>query len=311
MRNLTKTPTRILLAAAALMLASAILQGADYPTTVLSLNPVGYWRLSESVSPPPANIVANVGSLGAAADGYAYPGTTLAQGVPGVVGNSITFSNNTGGGNAYDAGSLVNVPYNAALNPNGPWTVEFWGRPSILARHDGDILAAVSSMNTGQSRSGWLMYHNTGGGSAGFDDNWEFRIGGTTSYAYTLDSPSGSAPAGVWGHVVGVFDGTFALLYLNGRLVAGPLAPASGRSYNPNSAKPFRIGAWDGAGFGRNFDGTLDEVAFYSSALDANSISNHYYVGTNNPAAYAAAVLANSPVGYWHLAEQVSFAPDQ
>src|SRR5437667_1195639 len=98
MRNLTRIPTRILLAAA-LMLASAIVQGADYPTTVLSLNPVGYWRLSESVSPPPANIVANAGSLGAAANGYAYPGTALAQGVPGVVGNSITFSNNTAGGN--------------------------------------------------------------------------------------------------------------------------------------------------------------------------------------------------------------------
>src|SRR5260221_10635332 len=110
-----KTTARNYLVAATLIFALAAVQGADYPTTVQSFNPVGYWRLSESVSPPPANIIANAGSLGAAANGYAYPGYALAQGLPGVVGNSITFSNSTGGGNAFDPGSLINVPYNAAL----------------------------------------------------------------------------------------------------------------------------------------------------------------------------------------------------
>ena len=100
---------------------------------------------------------------------------------------------------------------------------------------------------------------------------------------------------GAWNHVAITVSGTGAgrvRVYLNGVLVAGPVNITAGRNFNPNNSHPFRIGAWDGAGFGRNFDGTLDEVAFYSSALDANSISNHYYVATNNPAAYAAELAA-------------------
>jgi len=305
------TLLRTFLAASALVLltlAAVLPARADYSNTVMSLSPVGYWRLSETAAVPAANIVSNAGSLGEAANGFAIPGTALGFAQPGVVGNSITFSNNVGGANNWDPNSVINVPWSAALNPQGPFTIEFWGKPT--GKIDADILVAVSSMNTGQSRSGWLMYHNTGGGTAGFDNNWEFRIGGTASYAYTIDSPSGSGALGVWAHVVGVYDGTYARLYVNGQLVGAPQAITAGRNFNPNNSKPFRIGAWDGSGFGRNFDGTLDEVAFYNTALSANSISNHYYMGINNKAGYAVAILADGPAGYWPLDEPVYTPPN-
>ncbi|MCI0624958.1 MAG: hypothetical protein L0387_25510, partial [Acidobacteria bacterium] len=40
---------------------------ADYPDTVLSQGPVGYWRLNETVQPPAPRPAANTGSLGTAA----------------------------------------------------------------------------------------------------------------------------------------------------------------------------------------------------------------------------------------------------
>src|SRR5262249_43584229 len=43
---------------------------ADYSSTVLSQQPVGYWRLNETASPPVTPILAtNTGSVGAAGNG--------------------------------------------------------------------------------------------------------------------------------------------------------------------------------------------------------------------------------------------------
>ena len=56
---------RLGLPAAALLAAiTQIAAAADFPTTVLSYNPVGYYRLSETAVVPAANTVANSGSTG-------------------------------------------------------------------------------------------------------------------------------------------------------------------------------------------------------------------------------------------------------
>src|SRR5882672_5083646 len=88
-----------LFATAAAALLCTVAQAADYPTTVQSFNPVGYWRLSETAVVPPANILVNSGSLGAAANGYPTPygitdpSSALIQAQPGVVGTAISFTN--------------------------------------------------------------------------------------------------------------------------------------------------------------------------------------------------------------------------
>src|SRR5437870_6549816 len=176
-----KTPLRHLMLplAALVVLSTARSAWADYSSTVLSFNPVGYWRLSETVSPPPPNIVANSGSLGATADGYLNPGTDLVKGVPGVVGSSIAFTNPSASFN-YDSWSIIDVPWNAAFNPRGPFTIEFWGKPN---GHATDLVCPICSLNVDQSRSGWLVYHDSA------NSRWEFRIGVTASYAGTIDSP--------------------------------------------------------------------------------------------------------------------------
>src|SRR5438477_8632034 len=82
-------------AATVLLTLSGVIsvRASDYPTTVQSFNPVGYYRLSESVSPPLPNIITNYGSLGAAENAFAYSGSDLLQAQPGFpgLGNSVQF----------------------------------------------------------------------------------------------------------------------------------------------------------------------------------------------------------------------------
>ncbi|HNQ90260.1 MAG TPA: hypothetical protein PKM73_16710 [Verrucomicrobiota bacterium] len=63
-------------AAAGLLAVAAMLPAqADYSNTVASLNPVGYWRLNEPVSPTPnyaLGTAINYGTLGASANGTYY-----------------------------------------------------------------------------------------------------------------------------------------------------------------------------------------------------------------------------------------------
>src|SRR5712691_3087676 len=87
---------------------------ADYESTVLMFNPVGYWRLNETTPVPAANIVKNCGSLGDLGNGYVVLDVTNAE--PGRVGTAFRFTNP--GGNISFCGSKVDVPYNPALNPH-------------------------------------------------------------------------------------------------------------------------------------------------------------------------------------------------
>lgn len=74
-------------------------------------------------------------------------------------------------------------------------------------------------------------------------------------------------------HAVGTYDGTSTRLYLNGSLVAGPTAFAVNIVANFAS-----IGA-DGTTPTEFFSGTIDEVAFYASALSSTQISAHHTAG--------------------------------
>jgi hypothetical protein len=275
--------------------------GADYPGTVLSFSPAGYWRLSETTAVPVASIAKNSGSLAAAADGYAVLDVT--NGAPGVVGTSFRFTNPNG----YDAntasvgyfGSVVDVPYLAELNPDGPFTVEFWAKPARLSTDD---YCPLTSMDPDQNRSGWLFYQTAA-------NRWRFRVGGVGGYAATANG--GTIVTNAWQHIVGVFDGASPpniTIYVNGQKGDGPIPATGALGFNPNRARVLRVGATDFPN--RGFDGWVDEVAIYGSALSPDVINSHYQMATTNSVGYAALILASTPVGYWHLDEPAYTAPN-
>jgi len=292
---------------ALLALMAALPALADnYQTAVVSQNPVGYWRLDETAAPLALPVYAadlgSLGKLGVAGEGL-YAQDVL-RGQPGALSGGANTSSrfsNPGWGLDFLADSVVDVPLNPALNPHGPFSVEFWAKPSSTAP---DLFSPVCSLDEGDGsyRKGYLVYYD------GAASRWNFRLGGGTNVYtnvtatgdnYIGDISGGAATPGVWSHVVAVYNGSSAALYVNGAQVASEAVAAT--QFAVNSTNAFRIGATTIPN--RNFDGWIQEVAFYNAALDGDTIGEHYAVGTTNGGGYSTLVLASNPVGYWRLGE--------
>ena len=259
----------------------------DFAPSLAGLKPLAYWQLNETNRLAAAAVVGNSGSLGSNGAGFDFGGVLERQ--PGIVSNCFRFSNPSW--IVPFLGAHVDIPYQAALNPNGPFTVEFWAKP---AQQTIDLFCPACSLdasqNGGVSRSGWIVYQNT--------NSWQFRLGGLNGYAVTVSG--GAVQANVWQHIVGVYDGANASLYVNGQLVGGP-SVVSG--FSPNTSVPLRLGATTIPN--RTFDGWVDEPAFYSGVLSAGQIAAHYAAATTNNSGYGAQILAAHPLGYWHLEESL------
>jgi hypothetical protein len=274
---------------------------ADYQSTVLSQNPVAYWRLNETTAPPPP-FTANSGSVGAPGNGTFNNG--VIRGVPGaIVGDPGNTAVRLLGG-LTTPGNRVRIPYQTQWNQTGPYSVEFWAKPG---QTNGLACAAASVefIATPTARNGWLIYQgdvstlNTGNG-------WIFR-------QYNSTGPANQSGAGVnmtldtnkWYHIVATFDATNLRLYINGTLSATTPIAGTARA-NSNTAIPLTFGARaDGASGFFEYNGDMDECAVYTTTLSGAQVLNHYQAGTNpSPVTtYSQVVLGDSPAGYWRLGE--------
>jgi hypothetical protein len=284
----TKQHTRQFLlhgAAVGLLALAAVLPArADYSGTLMSLNPVGYWRLNEPVVPAPnyaLGTATNYGSLGAVANGTYYHSSTLQE--PGVIAGDPCVK--LDGQSQY-----IEVPYSPELNTNGPFSVEFWANQTVVAA------GAKSGVMSFDGNTGFLFYSDNN------DPHWGFRVFYGTGRTYVKDTGPDNQPY-TWYHVVGVFDGTLVHIYVNGVENAAP-QPIGGSGYVPNTTAPLRIGAGNPAGApSLFFPGWIDEVAIYPYALSPSQITAHYTAATANPAGYSALIAGDKPTGYWRFNE--------
>ena len=271
---------------------------ADYASEILSENPISYYRFNDSVAsgidPTPA---VNLGSLGASGNGT-FNGVST-RGLAGAIAgdNCLTFSNPATASTAY-IGS-ANIPNNAALNPShtgtNPFTVELWVKPNTTTS---TLLSPVSSMSFTTGRAGYLIYQNGA--------TWQLRIGNKASATAAVLN-GGTVTAGQWQHLAAVYTGGtngVMTLFVDGVQVGTQTLTVP---YEANDNAPFVIGAT--AAPGRTFDGAVDEVAFFSSALTGSRLASRVAERTANPAGYASHVTADSPVGYWRLNEAVFVPP--
>src|SRR5579862_1364053 len=150
------------------VIAGAMTSRADYPTTVLSQGPVGYWRLNETTLPPVLPILAtNVGSAGASGNGTyisAIRGVTPGAIVSEPTSAAVRFPGLTDG-------NRVSIPFASQWNPSGPFTVEFWAKPAQTGALACPA-ASVEFIGTSQ-RNGWLFYQGDPSLSTG--NGWLFR----------------------------------------------------------------------------------------------------------------------------------------
>jgi len=140
-------------------------------------------------------------------------------------------------------------------------TVEFWAKAI-------DITAVnIVSKRDKVGSEAWT-FEVSSSKELGF---WAY-LGGAWrgEYAYTLTPNK-------WYHVAGTYDGTDVKLYVNGVLEG--TKNYSGTTIT-NSDDSIRIGGH--AGGTNDFEGYIDEVAIYSSALSASEILDHYKRGAMN-----------------------------
>jgi hypothetical protein len=254
----------------------------NYPTTVESINPVGYWRLSETTQPPFGGTAVNLGSLGSGADGTYIGGTPGVRGA--LVGSQDTAVRFNGG---------VTVPFAAAFGVNAPFTIEAWLRATTTTTGNS---CPLSCGTFGINLSGWLISQN---GASG----WNFSMfTGTGSATAVNINAGGPTIPGAWYHVAAVYNGPTATLYVNG---LGQTATLSG-PFAPNPYGPLTLGMRsDTNSF---WSGSVDEVAFYQNALPAPTIMSHYSDGTNTipPIPYDQLIQSSSPLIYLRLDEPYS-----
>lgn len=301
----------------ATMLATAAIAQSDLPTTVESLSPVGYWRFNETTPAPALNTVVNASAQGALLDGAVVLDVGKAE--PGAVGTAIRLRNP--GVAAGYCGSKVDVPFNAALNKSGPFSVELWFKPASLGA-DATGMAVFSSLMgdfAPSTRSGYLMYVNSAG-------RFEFRLGNSGGYVGTVNNqanPQLNAAVDKWRHVVCVFNGQQTQIIVDGQLAASQtLTALQIQGLQQNTQVPLRIGgtsfngslsdspasAAGGVSGNRGIDGWVDEFAYYPYALTVAQCAAHFTAGTTNPSGYGATVLADNPLGYWPM-EDAAVSP--
>jgi len=226
-----------------------------YENAVVTDTPEAYWRLNE---PGGSGLIAD--SMGrhdgtAFSFGSADGGANFAFGQTGALKNNadtcIQF--------ATSSRNMVRVPYAAALNTSN-FTVECWAN---LASDPGagTWFAPVGSAT---SLSGYAIY------AGGDDPTWQawLYLNGSWGVLSGLNWQLGS-----WVHLAMTYSDQTERLYVNGVFAGSQL-----RTLVPNTQGTFDIGA--GAGNDFAFDGLIDEVAYYPTALSAARIGAHYALGT-------------------------------
>jgi hypothetical protein len=219
-------------------------------------SPLAYWRLNETTG-----TTAN-DSSGNGHDATYVGGVTLqAQGIPGDDNDpAVTLD----GANGYiDAGP------NFAFLGKVPFTIEAWILPTTI---DSDFRGVMSNeFQSGTDKEGYVMYIQADAG-LGYD-RYE---GGTSTPLIAPDA--GLVASSHWHHVAGIYDGAIMTLYLDGSPVAQSKTALSIQS----TSCIFAMGATH-CGQEGYFQGSLDEMAVYGTALPIGRIQEHFLAGSKVP----------------------------
>jgi hypothetical protein len=200
----------------------------------------------------------------------------------------------------YSGGERTTVPFNTALNPPAasPFTIELWVFPTFSDNDD----TPLSNRQASGNRSGWTFFQRAD------TTGWNFRMYNGVGSGLGWDLTGGTSTLNAWSHIVATWNGSAAVLYVNGVLADNTNDSAATGVYNPNTAALSPV-----LSIAANFDGgspstaTIDEVAFYGSALTPAQIANHYALASSPVAgAYRNQVLTDGAIEYLPVPEPTS-----
>jgi len=257
---------------------------AGYASTVLSDNPVAYWRLDEG----PDNGAGNTGTV---ATDYVGSNNGVYTNVQiGLAGYSV-FDPDTAAEfgllstSASFVGGISGINFFNPTNLNtGKFSIEAWVQAAIA-----QSVAGAGIVCLGLSGGGEQFALDCGGNAPnGF--RFYFRDANTgASYNAVGNNPTtgtnGTAD-GLWHHLVGVLDeaNSNEFLYIDGLPVSQVILGTNLGVLNDsgNATNPFTIGSRsvglnaNPTNFTMNFSGVIDEVAVYNYPLTAAQVQAHY-----------------------------------
>lgn len=231
-----------------------------YAAEVLADSPIAYWRLGD------ASGSTMVDSSGNGRNGTYNNSPTL--GVAGLLSSDADTAVNFASASSQSA----TFADDNSLDGLSAFTVEAWIKPTTVSASQNMIV----SRDGGTNRSFQFRLNN---GKLEF-----LKISGGTGIS------SSTLSAGSTYHVAAVYNGTDIRMYVNGALNGSPVAATGTLG---TVTRDLEIAARIGALY---FNGVIDEVAVYGTALSSTRISDHYAAGTavsqtvNAPAASASAV---------------------
>jgi hypothetical protein len=271
-----------------------------YSDAVLADNPVAYYRLQETSG----TLAANSSAAGATLDGstatfgnpQTSPSTQPQIGQPGPrptdMVNGLPLigfeADNVGILQTNNTGAQGTVPDNALLDITGALTLEAWVKKNATQVSSGNNEGIIGKfLGTGNQRSYALAVTNT-------THTLQFIVNTTgASTGNVVYTPAGyTLPAGGdWVHIVGVFEpNTSMTVYVNGAVVGTPLTTGVPAAVFSGSADLW-IGRQFSTATNVSFEGLIDEVAIYNTALSAEQVAAHYNAAVPEPAGIVLAVF--------------------
>lgn len=129
-----------------------------------------------------------------------------------------------------------------------------------------------NGMDTGDDECGFFLYNYGWVDESGKDFGLAIR---TETGMNHVETPN-IYETNTWYHLAATYDGTNVIIYVNGSLAVGPtdvggplwwVSQTSG-----NYPERFAIGVWLDPGYDLWVDGAIDDVRYYSRALDASEV---------------------------------------
>jgi hypothetical protein len=244
------------------------LQADIAPSTTDSLNYRLYYDNPGAGTPPTDRNdvfqyhppLANLSGLWFAerADNASVLEDTSGNGNNGSIVGAMWASGKFGGGLQFDgADDYVDVGTDASLDITGEITLSVWVNANEWEAYD--TLLQKGGSGGGEA---YLIRHTGGRVSVlyGFNDTTIVESG------YIWSSTNS------WHHLASTFNGTAALLYIDGVMVED-FSPASPKTLDSRPSDPLYIGFRQNGGANDYFNGTLDSVAIYDRALTADEIA--------------------------------------
>jgi hypothetical protein len=169
------------------------------------------------------------------------------------------------------------------VRPHAPYVCDLTSDPQDFAAwfpaRDGyGFTNGITAPKTAYTLEGWIKRADNGDGSVvGHGGGGQLFIkDGRLALRQVQDTVQSAGPVltpGQWFHVAATWNGSVTRLYVNGTQVAS----SSTANKPPSGISTFYVGYGDQAPW---FHGSLDEVAYYGSALSGSAIRKRWVVGT-------------------------------